>query len=361
MRYHKSHTWIILGAAALLLRAIASTQPQWVEQYYSRGLFVPIRWLLDYSSGLLPFPFIYVFVPLLLGWLGWRTRRWWLSAGNWRSKAASAARGVLALLGATVFFFLFIWGFNYLRTPVSQHMGLQPSPLDQAALWAELQIETDTILYWRTRIPGADTAALGPQHFPPHLEHTLREALKAQLQHYGYGTPGRVRGHLIYPKGIFLYFSSSGLYFPFTGQGHVDGGLHVLQWPYTLAHEMAHGYGFGDEGICNFWAYLACAHATSHPAIKYAGHLAHWRTLAANYQRYDYDGYWAFRDTLPAGIRADLDAINQNLLAYPDIMPRARYAAYNTYLKAQGISEGMMNYNSVIMMVKAWRDAQAQE
>ncbi|MCB0582976.1 MAG: DUF3810 family protein, partial [Phaeodactylibacter sp.] len=72
-----------------------------------------------------------------------------------------------------------------------------------------------------------------------------------------------------------------GLYFPFTGEGHIDAGLHPLQKPYVMAHELAHGYGFGDEGTCNFLGYLACI-GSDDPVIAYIGHLNYWRTLAAD-------------------------------------------------------------------------------
>jgi hypothetical protein len=121
-----------------------------------------------------------------------------------------------------------------------------------------------------------------------------------------------------------------------------------------MMHEMGHAYGFGDEGSCNFLAYLAGIRSED-PAIAYTAHLAFYRTVATNYLRYEPELYREFRAQLPTGIQSDLDAINKNLLEYPDIMPRIRYAAYDTYLKAQGIREGMQNYSRVIMLVKAWK------
>ena len=174
------------------------------------------------------------------------------------------------------------------------------------------------------------------------------------LQENDYPVVGKVRGRELYPKGIFLRFSSSGLYFPFTAEGHVDAGVHPLQKPPIIAHEMSHGYGFGDEGTCNFTAYLTCRDAAD-PAIAYCGHLNYWRTLAINYLRYKPKEYRQFRSKLPVGIQNDLDAINENLDRYPDLMPKLRYYAYDSYLKAQGIDEGIKNYNRVIMLVHAWR------
>ena len=42
---------------------------------------------------------------------------------------------------------------------------------------------------------------------------------------------------------------------------------------------------------------------------------------------------------------------------YPDLVPGLQYQMYDAYLKTQGIKEGMLNYNRVIMLVRAWREA----
>ncbi|RQH28738.1 DUF3810 family protein, partial [Okeania hirsuta] len=80
------------------------------------------------------------------------------------------------------------------------------------------------------------------------------------LRAHDFPASSNARAYKIYPKGIFMRFSSSGLYFPFTGQGQVDAGLHPLQWPYVMTHEMGHAYGFGDEGLA-LLGYVACASA----------------------------------------------------------------------------------------------------
>ena len=121
-----------------------------------------------------------------------------------------------------------------------------------------------------------------------------------------------------------------------------------------MTHELAHAYGFTDEGSCNFIAYLACT-TSKIPILKYAGQLAYYRYLASNYLRYKPKEYSAFRAKLPKGIQADLNAINENLEKYPDLMPKIRYYAYDAYLKSQGISEGMKNYSRIIMLGRAWR------
>lgn len=352
--YKSQFIWISLGIGALILRWLTGPFPGLIENLYSRGLFLGIRWMIDYLLAWSPVPLIYIFLSGLLVLLGWGIVRIRRRKETLKRKFIRSSLSVLAFTGGVIFFFLLLWGFNYARIPIEQQLALDAGPLSYEELWDELEVETNHIIRLRNNINGAGDEALTEAHLPEDLEKLLRRELEAMLKGYGFPTTGRVRARNLYPKGIFLRFSSSGLYFPLTGEGHVDAGLHALQKPHVMAHELSHGYGFGDEGTCNFLAYISC-HGSSHPFVAYAGHLDHWRTLAANCRSYDPDRYLQFRQTLPAGIRADLDAVNQTLEKYPDIMPRLRYAAYDAYLKAQGIEEGMINYSRVITLVKAWR------
>ena len=347
--------WIGLGALALLLRAGLADRPEIIEQYYSRAAFWSVRIVIDLLLGWLPFPLLYLAAPLLLWWWGRGIVRWYRRAyAHWGAKLLDAALGVLAFFGGLVFLFMFLWGFNYGRLPLEAQLGLELKPLSLDELKEELDYETQQIISLRQAIPGAGEGALGPEALPRKMERLLRDDLERFLTAHGYPTAGRMRAYYIWPQGIFLRFGSAGLYFPWTGQGQVDVGLHPLQKPYVMAHELAHGYGFGDEGTCNFLAFLSGA-VSDDPLVAYTAHLGYWRTLAANYRYHEPEPYLGFRENLPRGIQADLDAINETMLRYPDFFPRFRYAAYDAYLRAQGIEEGMLNYDRVIMMARSWR------
>jgi hypothetical protein len=213
------------------------------------------------------------------------------------------------------------------------------------------------VLRHRAKLPGAGVSLLPATLLPDDLENTMRSGLKKQLNQYGYPTPGIVRARQLWPKGLLLRISTAGVYIPFTGEGNVDAGLHFLQLPFVLAHEMSHAYGFGDEGTCNFLAYLTCTES-SDPFLKYVGYLYYWRYVASEYQSIQPKKYKEFRSTLPPGLIADLTAIQEEMEKYPDIFPGIRDATYNAYLQAQGIHEGMKNYDRVIMLVHAWRKRQ---
>jgi hypothetical protein len=269
-------------------------------------------------------------------------------------KWKSLLLGLLGFAGWLVFTFLTLWGFNYGRITVEDRLGLALDEVETSDIEASVRAEAQKLAQLRQSFAPDDTLALSADYFPSDVEAQLRATLEDVLAYYNYPVVGSVRARVLAPKGILLRFSTAGIYLPWTGEGHIDGGLIDLQRPSVMAHEMAHGYGFGDEGSCSFWAYLT-AFRLKKPVLEYAIRLGYWRSMASNWLRRDEEAYFDFRDSLPTGIIADLEAINQNILAYPDILPAFRDAAYDSYLKAQGIEEGLANYSKVVLLVEAWR------
>lgn len=341
--------WVVLGVLTLLLRTLAVGNPSIVESLYTRGFYQFFRMGIDPILALFPFPLIYLFFAWA-GWRLWRVRKSW-SGQPWSVRLLRLG----AFWSGIVVVFFFSWGFNYLRLPLEELLGLSLQPLTTEELQEELTLETAELIRVRKAISGASSRALTRTDFPSALEATLRQDLRSWLQQHDLPAPGQVRGLLLYPRGIFLRFSTAGLYFPFTAEGHIDPGLHPVQWPSVMTHEMSHGFGFADEGTCNFLAYVALKD-NANPALAYAGRLGYWRTLASRYRRQakeeDYQTFW---DALPAEIALDLAEIRKAMDRYPDLIPRLQYRVYDAYLKSQGIKEGMLNYDRVVMLANAWR------
>ncbi len=346
--------WIGLGIFALILRSIFGHFPELTEQIYSRGIFLFVRWVIDYFLAWLPFPLIYLFIFSISIWLVVGVRRWLQLEQPWPQKLTAAGASFLAFMGGGLFFFFFLWGYNYARIPVEDQLNLNVQPVTAKELKEELKWVSEKVVRLREELSLYYGENPDELVLPKHTERELRESLESWLDLRGFPTTGRVRGRWLYPRGVFLRFSSAGLYFPFTGEGHIDPGMHILDQPYTLAHELAHGYGFGDEGTCSFLSFIACTESNN-TFFAYSAYLNYWITLAQNYRLYQPDDYKEIRDMLSDENKADIEAIFDTLRKYPDIMPEFRSYAYDAYLKSQGIEEGILNYNRVIMLVRAWR------
>ena len=352
--------WIALGSVAILVRILLSFSPELTERIYSRGIFVGIRYLLDYTLGWFPIPFVQILLGGLFIFIVYKIRNLTRTHESFLDSFKRVIWGIVSFCFGIIFFFLVLWGYNYGRLPIENSMQLTPNPLTLNELKAELKINTQEVSETRLIIPNITDSAIQETFLPINLESEVREEIEKLLKKIDYPVAGTVRGRQLKPKGILLRFSTAGVYFPWTGESNIDAGLHPIQIPFTLAHEFAHGYGFTDEGTCNFLAYLACIQSDN-PVFQYSGHLSYWRYLASSYRRNDREGYSDYFKTLPRGMVEDLYSIDANSDKYPDILPRWRNAVYDTYLKTQGITEGVINYNRIVMLVKSWRSKKVME
>lgn len=341
--------WIGLGLAAWALTLLFARNPYFTEVVYSRGLFLPLRWLHDGSLGRLPLPAVYLLALFLIAWLAWRLRRARkrrLSA--WLAEAA-------ALAGGIYFLFYALWGFHYFRYPIEKQLSLGVAELSAEELGAELRWAGEALAAARAAIPGAGDSALGFAQYPASLEDSVRAASAAALRQMGYPAAGRVRCRRL-PPGLLLRLGASGVYIPFAGEGHYDGALTAPAAAFTMAHEMMHAYGLGDEGSCNFAAFVACEQS-GQAALQYAGRLAYWRYLASAYVARHREQADSLRSSLPPGAQADLRALRQALARHPSLFPELNRRLYDRYLRNQGIREGIASYDRMTLLTAAWRRA----
>ena len=333
----------LLALLCVLLRLLLPASV--IEYGYGRGLFVGLRTAFDALLGWVPFPLFYLFWAFVVYWLVTTVRRGWAGLGG----------RLLGAVSALIVWFLLGWGFNYGRLPVQQVMGFTPYDMTVDELRARVYTESVELAALRARITP-DTLALGAGDFPERLEAAVRPLLAAALTAEGYPAPGRPHARRLHPRGLLLRLSTAGVYWPFVGEGNVDAGLHPIQQPAVMAHELAHAYGFGDEGVCSFWGWLAGLRAYDEPALAYAIRLGYWRRIAGRLRSVEPDAYWAWRlAELDPGIRNDLQAIYDNSAKYQDIAPALRDATYGTYLRVQGIHDGLLNYGTVVRLVEGYR------
>jgi hypothetical protein len=350
----KKYFWILLALSLICLRFIGNWYPQLIETFYSRGFFLMIRGLIDYTIAALPIPMFYIFFAGLFFTIINYFRKSYQKNILIKERFFNFCLHVLQFASIIIVWFLVSWGFNYGRVPIEEQLGLQLEKPSEAHLFSEVQWATKKTLDLR-RLVYEDTFALDKKLLPKDLESEMRNSLEDVLNELGYPTFGKVRARQLYPKGILLRLKTAGIYWFFVGEGNLDAGLHSLQKPFTMAHEMAHGYGFGDEGTCNFLAYLTCL-KSNQAYVQYAGMLTYWRYVASEYKYRNPENYALFRaEHLSAGMKNDLTAIYENSEKYPDYFPKLRNQTYDSYLKLQGIEDGIENYSRVTLLVDAWR------
>ena len=323
-----------------------------VESYFSQGSFAVWRNLWDYTIGFSPIPLIYIFLLVLLFLLVRWIRRLKREYVSFPRLLWQIIKG-FALTCCTLYAFFYItWGFNYKRVDqIDQLLDSSYVQKDEDALFQEFERVSSALSQLRSSMPDSvdwHTVISGDDDlYRPYLVETFRSL---EVPH-----TGRVRVRMLYPKGSLLYWSTAGVYLPFVSEGHVDAGLHPIAWPFTILHEMSHGYGQTGEDDCNFWALLACINSDE-PIVQYSGHMAYWRYIRSNAYRADGERYRAVMETVHPLVIKDLKEIIAYGQRYPDIMPKLRDLFYDQYLKSNGISEGLLSYSRVVSLAMSWQE-----
>jgi hypothetical protein len=354
-----SGLWIAAGTAAFGLHLWLGRDSVLAEKYYARGLYVGLRWIWDYTLGLCPVPLVYlvcaaaaiaagrkVFIRLRRPRTAERAS-WIERLGRWAATAAG-------WIGALVFFFYALWGFNYNRIGLERQLGLDAASLDMAALAEEADWATRSAIEARALIPGTSPSPLGPGILPAELESGLRSSLARVLHEAGYPAPGRVRVRTFAPGGWMMRFSGSGIFVPYLSEGYAAGKVLAFEMPFTKAHEMAHGYGVTEEGEANFLALRTCQ-ASADPAVRYSGFLSYWDYAAGELAGSAPARFKALWAAVPEGMKADLRAERANWDRYRGPLEKISRKVYEKYLKTQGIKEGMKSYGRFVNLVAAWK------
>ncbi len=310
--------------------------------FYMDYFFLAVRRISLIVLHWIPFPVVYFILPMLVYLLVYFIYR------TIKFKTVRAIKHLLCyMFGLYMSFFVF-WGFVYSAPTISQQFSLSQQEVDESLIFSRLAQETKRLDSLNT-LYHQQVALMGTVA----MEHSVREALNAFLISHHLPVFPKVRVREI-KSGLLLRLETSGVYLPYAFEGHYDAGLHPIQKPFTSCHEMLHGYGYGQESDCNFFAYLACRNSKS-IELKYSAQMAYWRYLAGTCRRINSEKYRKFYSSLSQNILSDLQSIREKHQVYKPILGSFKDRFYDWYLKSNGVKDGIKNYSAFINMVESWR------
>ncbi|MCB0660879.1 MAG: DUF3810 domain-containing protein [Saprospiraceae bacterium] len=333
---------IFLGVNTwMILRLYNTSWRHTVFQLYDSWIFPMIRKVYSFTLYQLPFPVMYFFVFVCLVIVGIFLKNVIQKKLTYYDSILKVANG----LGYAYFLFYFLWGFQYFRPSMVDLLHLDAVTMDSTALKKEFSTASTKIKDLREKL-SQDTLPLKDLGSYDENFLAIAENQKTILTQWRWFATEKAHIRMLYPKGVLLRFSTAGFYWPFIGEGQIDGGLHPLQWPFTAAHELAHANGITDEGECNFIGFLTCI-KSQNLAIQYSGWLGYWRYVYFEMIKNKVSVHEEMAN-LPLGVLNDLKDIRKYLLQYPDILPQLRDVIYESYLKNNHVTSGLQSYNQII-------------
>jgi len=341
----RSGVWLALAVLCWISFKLIS--PYYMETIYGQWVFPMIRRLLDVLHSWMPFSILWI-LTLVAVYLVWRSKSNTSRRSNQKpSNGLKWLSKVSSLVGILITLFYLLWGFNYKRPGIVDRLQLTTVSPDSNALLDLYYEQMHSLIM--LEVARKDTARSLEL-----FKDEIRLELESDLSKAGYVIAGKPRIRK-YFEGMLLRWGTAGFYNPWIGEGYLDPGLHPLQRPFILAHELSHAYGVTDEGEANFYALTATLSAEN-DYTRYVGHLTFLRYILSDLRYYPTQ-YAKAMDDLAPHVLADLKAINYQMDKYPDILPWLRDAIYSSYLKAQGVSAGLKSYNEIVENYLALRSS----
>ena len=259
----------------------------------------------------------------------------------------------LALMWLMVWFYMG-WGNNYFRTPMQARMGIQRQLFMEETFNDFVYDYTDSLNALRScsSLPSQQT-----------LEEDIKAFYNNTLPRYGY-TPLKSWQHPKKPLINRLYsaVNVSGFLGPFFCETHVNLDVPADDYPFTLAHEMAHLAGVTSEAEANYWAYAYCRHSQDE-ALRFCGYFSIFPHVASNVRTFmteDYYDYWMKRN-VHADIRDRYVAEREywEALRIP-FVDGIQSWLMDASLKHNRVESGAREYSEVvglILTMEAWEQA----
>lgn len=267
---------------------------------------------------------------------------------GFREKAKVRLANLILLAGMLFFLYVANCGINYRRETFSESAGLSVGKYSVEEL-------KETCL----RLTGEVNDESRKVERNPDGTMTLEDVSLAREAAEAMGRLGRkypeLSGYYPQPKGLLVPWilsvqNLSGIYSPFAVEANYNSGMTDYNIPFTACHELSHLRGFMEEKEANFIGFLACRESESEE-FRYSGSLMGWIYCMNVLYRSDYDAWEEVRGGLAKEVEADLKANREFWAQYDGAVAEVANRVNDTYLKANGQSEGVESYDRMVDLI----------
>lgn len=344
----------VAALAVVLIIRWWSSNPSWVEQWYTSGLYPVIARVQRIITGWLPFSLgdllyavlvVYLVVAFVKG-----IRRLIKRGVSWQGTGLLALSWLRKLLYVYIVFML-LWGLNYGRKGIAWQLKMKTEVYNTGELQSLTAALGEKVNAARSQL--GDSISITYKGFDSLARQSVRayERAAVRFPFLSYRSPS-VKASMY--SEMLTYSGYTGYYNPFSGEAQVNVRVPVFYLPYVMCHEMAHQLGYGDESEANFVSYLVTT-SSDEPLFHYS----------AYYDLFNYaNGELFLRDSVAARnnykaldtlVKQDMRTARLFFSRYRNRMEPVLKFVYGQYLKANNQPQGIDTYEAVTAWLIAYR------
>lgn len=340
---------IILALLALGIR-LFSLRPDWVESYYSVGIYPLIGKGMRSIFGWLPFSLGDLLYLLAGTWLVYQfirlIKKLTQRKINWANSHPGVIKAVNILLIIYIYFNLF-WGLNYNRLGISEQLNLTVVEPDRH----QLEAITGLLLNKTNSYAAAAGIKKRPAAkivFSGSIENYQKLGKIYPFLEY---KPGSVKSSLFGVLGNYMGYT--GYYNPFTAEAQINNSVPGFLHYFVSSHEIAHQLGYARENEANFVGFLA-ARVSADTAFLYSTYFDMF--LYANSALYGKDSAAARRNLkrLSPAVQRDIAELRAYRIKYENPLDKLISIFYDRYLKMNQQPDGQKTYSMVVLWLLAY-------
>jgi hypothetical protein len=339
---------VILFAVTLLLSIIESF-PNFIEHFYSEGLYPAICTILHLLFNFIPFSVgdVFYIALIILGLMAFVKLIRLLFTKKFEAFMSYLLKTVLVV---QVFYFVFylFWGLNYYRPSAAKRLGLQDTSytiLDIENVTAKL---IDSANLYRSRLSDSDLKVSNTVIYQ-NAEQAIR-ALSGQSEKYISYRPKAKSSMLAWATN---YLQTAGYYNPFTGESQVNYQMPVFMRPVTTTHELSHQMGFGAEDEADFVGFLAGI-SSQNKLLKYSAYYMGVDEFMRSIHRRDSVTYKSLKTCISPAVLNDFKTERLYWKSFEGRTGTLSGIFYDHFLKANNQPHGLKTYNRMIRLTMAW-------
>jgi hypothetical protein len=320
--------------------------PEYVERYYSNGLYPIIASFSRTTLGSIPFSvgdFIYfILIFFILKWLWFKRKTWKL---DWKNNALH----VLSFISIFYFMFHLLWATNYYRQPLFEKMQIERDYSDEELLQFTEKLIAKTNAIQNTITKNNSSKVV----FPYSQEQAFRMSLN------GYKNLANTHSFFSYTnlsakKSIIslplTYMGFGGYLNPFTNEAQVNYLGPMYHFPSTTCHEMAHQLGFASETECNFIGFLASV-KNDNLYFQYSGYSFALRYCLGNWEMRNKPVFDKLLKTVHPGILKNYQESKDFRAEHQTVLQTGFHFFYDNYLKLNQQKDGMESYSKFVNLM----------